>query len=302
MKRPVFVSVTTKRHLSERQRRMREAIIRRIEEEDLAPQFFDEGGIPNLSWSPENCVAVMRRCQGVVLIGFPRWLSSNRGKPIKLTTEFTHYEGVLARAMQLPILTIVEEGVAERGVIERPFRIPESEDENWIRTYDFDTRLQEWLGKVKSRHDVFLGYCSKGSPIAGMVAEYLVRKGLRVRDWQRDFRHGYLIIDEIEKAARECSHAIFLFSEDDKLLGTDEITVPRDNVVFEAGYFMNARGRGDVLIIREGKAKIPADLGGAIYAGVPSRDTTPIGEIRAAIEEKVATFLQGTLPASAIPE
>ena len=40
---------------------------------------------------------------------------------------------------------------------------------------------------------------------------------------------------------------------------------PRDNVVFEAGYFMCAKGPDRCLIIRHGEAKMPADVGGAIY-------------------------------------
>jgi hypothetical protein len=38
--------------------------------------------------------------------------------------------------------------------------------------------------------------------------------------------------------------------------------VPRDNVVFEAGYFIRAKGKDRVLIVREAGAKTPADLGG----------------------------------------
>jgi predicted nucleotide-binding protein len=38
--------------------------------------------------------------------------------------------------------------------------------------------------------------------------------------------------------------------------------VPRDNVLFEAGYFIQAKGKDRVLIVREAGAKMPADLGG----------------------------------------
>jgi predicted nucleotide-binding protein len=39
-------------------------------------------------------------------------------------------------------------------------------------------------------------------------------------------------------------------------------------VVFEAGYFINAKGKDHVLIILEKNAKMPADLGGDIYASL----------------------------------
>ena len=47
--------------------------------------------------------------------------------------------------------------------------------------------------------------------------------------------------------------------------------VPRDNVVFEAGYFTSAKGKDHVLIIRETGAKMPADLGGDIFASLQDK-------------------------------
>jgi predicted nucleotide-binding protein len=61
-----------------------------------------------------------------------------------------------------------------------------------------------------------------------------------------------------------------VFSEDDPLEGTNGQAAPRDNVVFEAGYFIAAKGPRNCLIIRVGEAKMPADLGGAIYLTVGS--------------------------------
>lgn len=58
---------------------------------------------------------------------------------------------------------------------------------------------------------------------------------------------------------------IFLFTKDNPLVGIDENQAsPRDNVVFEAGYFMHAKGKERTLIIREEGTKMPADLGGNI--------------------------------------
>jgi predicted nucleotide-binding protein len=62
--------------------------------------------------------------------------------------------------------------------------------------------------------------------------------------------------------------------------------VPRDNVVFEAGYFIAAKGKRNVLVIREAGSKMPADLGGDIYALLQDR-----GAI-APVERAIASFLQ----------
>ena len=80
-----------------------------------------------------------------------------------------------------------------------------------------------------------------------------------------DFRAGGSILGEIENARSSCSCGIFLFTEDNPLEGTTEGAAPKDNVVFEAGYFMSAKDPERSLIIREGDAKMPADVGGAIY-------------------------------------
>jgi predicted nucleotide-binding protein len=54
-------------------------------------------------------------------------------------------------------------------------------------------------------------------------------------------------------------------------------SVPRDNVVFEAGYFIGLKGKRNVLIVREAGSKMPADLGGDIYASLPDKaDIAPI--------------------------
>jgi predicted nucleotide-binding protein len=64
---------------------------------------------------------------------------------------------------------------------------------------------------------------------------------------------------------------------------------PRDNVVFEAGYFTAAKGRDRVLIIREEGAKMPADLGGNIYLSLANRD-----DIRP-IEQAIRDFVDRRL-------
>ena len=65
-----------------------------------------------------------------------------------------------------------------------------------------------------------------------------------------------------------------------------EYAAPRDNVVFEAGYFMHAVGKERTLIIREEGAKMPADVGGAIYLDLKDRNNT------ASIETALRKFIR----------
>ena len=56
-----------------------------------------------------------------------------------------------------------------------------------------------------------------------------------------------------------------LLTKDDNFIGEENYAAPRDNVIFEMGLFMEAKGRERVLVVREEGAKMPADLRGGIY-------------------------------------
>jgi predicted nucleotide-binding protein len=48
-------------------------------------------------------------------------------------------------------------------------------------------------------------------------------------------------------------------------------------VLFEAGFFSSAKGKGRTLIIREEGTKFPADLGGDVYLALKDRkDISPV--------------------------
>jgi predicted nucleotide-binding protein len=86
---------------------------------------------------------------------------------------------------------------------------------------------------------------------------------------------GRTILDQIEQAATSSVGGIFLFTKDDDLVdnGQADLAVPRDNVIFEAGYFIGLKGKRNVLIIRESGSKMPVDLGGDIYASLRDKNS-----------------------------
>jgi predicted nucleotide-binding protein len=98
-----------------------------------------------------------------------------------------------------------------------------------------------------------------------------------VRDWEIHFAAGGTILDELLEASRTCLGAIMLLTRDDEIFGDEGSAAPRDNVIFEMGLFMEAKGRERVLVIREQGAKMPADIGGGIYVSLQNRnDISPI--------------------------
>jgi hypothetical protein len=240
-----------------------------------------------MAWSGPNVDEIMRRCMGSVIVAFPRWRFKSRRHELRLASEFSHYEAAAAIGKELPLLLMVERGVAERGITWTGagypiLFMPETAGPEWLDSDAFALRFNVWLDQVTERHDLFLGYCSKSQKTAQAVRRYLRDKlELRVMDWQTDFSAGASILEEIVRAARLCTGGLFLFTKDDKFPETRNRktagAAPRDNVVFEAGYFAGARGRDRVLIILEKGAKLPADLGGSIYLPLESRsDIKPI--------------------------
>ena len=271
--RRVFVSVSPRHKLDQRRQGIRQAVLDQILKRGYQLEVtLESGEAAELSWSFENIETIVRRCIGVVALAFPRWSISEKGRDLLLASEYIHYEGAVANLLRLPLLVIAERGLADRAVVRtgggHPILfIPPDADASWVSTPAFGDRFDVWVNQLKRRNDVFLGYCSKSEPTAQAIHLFLTQKlGVTVLDWAMDFAGGGLILEEIERASQGCSCGIFLFTKDDDFVdGGPDRAAPRDNVVFEAGYFASSKGHTKALIVREEGAKMPADIGGSIY-------------------------------------
>lgn len=79
---------------------------------------------------------------------------------------------------------------------------------------------------------------------------------------------GRTIIEKFEDNSDMCNAAIILMTADDEgksLSESDYKKRARQNVIFEAGYFMGMLGRDKVIIIVESGVEIPSDLQGVVY-------------------------------------
>jgi hypothetical protein len=291
MQKRVFISATANPNLDDRRRALKAAVLGKIRQAGYEPQEFFESGIPeNLGWNFANLDRVIRQCVGAVVFGFPRW-GSQQGAQVG---EYNHYEGAVAVTLGVPVLLLKEEGVADRGIVwsgggKFITHVPATADEKWVDDPNFMKRFNAWLHELGARKDIFLGYCSKSAGIAAQIQLRLEKLGATVHNWAMDFRAGGSILSEIENARAACSCGVFLFSEDDPLEGSLGIAAPRDNVVFEAGYFMSSKGPERCLIIRHGDAKMPADVGGTIYVHLTkSADVS-------SIEGRLSDFITGNL-------
>lgn len=163
---------------------------------------------------------------------------------------------------------------------------PQDADRGWLQEATFLHRFTLWLDQLKERRDIFLGYCSKARDTANAINLFLSKLGVNVLDWA-DFSAGGNILDEIDRASSMCTAGIFLFTQDDALEEAQgDRAAPRDNVVFEAGYFTQCNGRERVLIIREQGTKMPTDIGGNIYLPLANRHDI------ASIETQLRSFIE----------
>ncbi len=301
-KRRVYISMPGDVWLNQKQNELKWAIVAEIEKLGYEAQVFvGPGGGQGLpagkGWSLGDCDEVMRRCVGAAIIGFPKWRFSIGKNHFRLATEYTHHEGAVAHTYGLPLLTIAEERLEPRLMFNQHAGIeiisaPLDADTSWLSTKAFRGPFENWKRKLERRRDVFLGYCGSSSGTARNLKRFLEKElGTSVLDWQVDFAPGRSILQQIEEAASRCSTGVFLFTRDDKAVDDAQASkaVPRDNVVFEAGYFSHAKGKERVLIIREEGTKMPADLGGDIYA--PLQDKADLSSV----EPYVKRFIEDQL-------
>lgn len=294
--RRIYVSLPADPWLPPNLNALKWGIVDEIAKLGFTPEIFtNPRGQPGLAsakaWNPRDADEIARRCVGAAVLGMPRWrFRDGDGQDVLLPTEFNHYEGALARTLGLPTLVLVQRDVLRRVVFDGSFggyvgQFPADAGVGWLHTDEFLVPFKYWTDQLRERRDIFLGYCSSSASTAAQIKRYLASQNASVLDWQSDFIPGRTIIDQIEEAASRSIAGIFLFTKDDDLASPSEFhqSVPRDNVVFEAGYFSGLKGKRNVLIVREAGSKMPADLGGDIYAALMDRnDIAPIERTLAA--------------------
>lgn len=99
------------------------------------------------------------------------------------------------------------------------------------------------------------------------VARVIEKQGIEAVILHEQANQGATIIEKIEKNSA-VGAAICLFTPDDrgkaKSEGNDKKRA-RQNVVFEAGYFMGKLGRDKVIFIADPSVEMPSDLQGVVY-------------------------------------
>jgi len=307
----LFISVPDDRHLDARRQLLKQSIITAVAGHSFdvvgfEPEQFGTGMPLNLeSWTVDRAIQLIKRCDGLLVLALARSLAivtpvgatfaPVSSLPQPLPTPYNHLEGALAISIGLPVLIFYEENMERTGILASGIKstaIPERADASWVSSPQFLSHMSAWVHQIGERRDVFLGYCSKANSVAIALRTHIEELGHSVIDWTRDFTPaGVTILEEIERACNRCRCAVFLFTKDDEL--AEDLTgkatfdsVPRDNVLLEAGYFTRSHGKARVAIVREAGAKMPADLGGIIYLSFDDRNQL------ADLKSRLDTFLK----------
>jgi Predicted nucleotide-binding protein containing TIR-like domain len=225
----------------------------------------------------------IRDSDGTIVLAFEQWAgqrdAGGKHEEAVLPSEFAHISIVQSDLSKRPYLILREKSVDPRGALRSnfanaPYNMPKSLDPAWLKTDDFNAILGQFLKQVRAQCHVFLGYSSQAKPVAGLLLHFLRNElNLRVLDWHDDFQAGLSIWEAIGSAEKLTHCGMFLFMEDDLVsTGKKKAFAPRDNVVFEAGYFAGAKGKERTLIVREKDAKIPSDFGGILLYELPTRE------------------------------
>jgi hypothetical protein len=218
----------------------------------------------------------------------------NQERRWNMPSEFAHIEATMAVAAGRPLLMLVEKGIDQRGVLKRGLiqgviDMPANLDPEWLDLQDFSDEFEKWARQAAQYKDIFLGYSTQAGMVGERLSKFLRSLNLTVYDWH-DFHLSTTIWDSIQDAVRYTRCGLFLFMADDKLDSPSGIFAPRDNVVYEAGYFAGAQTRERTLIVREVGAKIPTDLGGVKYLSLDDRAN--IGSIETVLRDNILRILQ----------
>jgi hypothetical protein len=129
------------------------------------------------------------------------------------------------------------------------------------------TESKKEIGVLKRDFNrVFIVHGHNGELKEG-VARLLEQQGIQPIILHEQVNRGATIIEKIESNS-DVQAAVCLFTADDYgHSATDQEKQPRarQNVVFEAGYFMGKLGRENIVIISDKGVELPSDLQGVVY-------------------------------------
>jgi CRP/FNR family cyclic AMP-dependent transcriptional regulator len=134
---------------------------------------------------------------------------------------------------------------------------------------DLTGRLEQrnqFISRVNTKPNLFI-ICSREALQIAKTIRVGLEHDAEVEIWsdEKIFPPGGYPIEALEKQVNEADFGIALAEPDDLILSRDRTTyTPRDNVIFELGFFMSRLGRFRTLLLvpRDEEVKLPSDFKG----------------------------------------
>lgn len=166
----------------------------------------------------------------------------------------------------------------------RDLETTKKEFERYIGDFEDESENSSAKKKRFANNKVFVVHGHDGE-LKEKVARRLEQLGIEAIILSEQANRGKTIIEKLE-AYSDVHVAIALFTQDDLGSAKDEKENEkyraRQNVVFEAGYFMGYLGRENTIIIVDENIEIPGDLAGMVYTTKDNWEFEMLKELNAA--------------------
>ena len=166
----------------------------------------------------------------------------------------------------------------------RGLETTKKEFERYIDDFEDESEKTDAKEKRIINNKVFIVHGHDGE-LKEKVARRLEQQGIEAIILSEQVNRGKTIIEKLESYS-DVHVAIVLFTSDDlgcaKEEKGNEKYRARQNVVFEAGYFMGYLGRENIIMISDETVEIPGDLSGMVYTTKDSWEVEMLKELNAA--------------------
>lgn len=173
----------------------------------------------------------------------------------------------------------------------------------WLHAYESCPQIIEEIVVQKDTYTIFLGSSSESKGIAREIERYMHSLDHRVDAWYHcgSWAPGGATLESLESRLHQSDFAVLVLSEDDLVQsrGSQPKSAPRDNVIFELGFFMGRLGRDRAFFLypKSGDFKIPSDLLGiaAFPFEIDDRDNLErvISPICTSIDQAIRKIAKG---------
>lgn len=182
------------------------------------------------------------------------------------------------------LFTPIGRNVDKHEIYVQDLETTKKEFERYIGDFEDESENASATKKRTANNKVFIVHGHDGE-LKEKVARRLEQQGIEAIILSEQVNRGKTIIEKLE-AYSDVHVAIALFTKDDfgaakEEKGNEKYRV-RQNVVFEAGYFMGCLGRENTIIIVEENIEIPGDLSGMVYTTKDNWEFEMLKELNAA--------------------